>query len=63
VGLLVCIQIRGQKRQLVFVYFVFLVVVNLLDNSVRQSLNYDGELRRATMIAAATDALSDVTSP
>jgi hypothetical protein len=28
------------RRQLVFVHFVFLVVVNLLDNSVRQSLTY-----------------------
>jgi hypothetical protein len=29
-----------RQRQLVFVYFVFLVVVNLLDYSVRQSLTY-----------------------
>jgi hypothetical protein len=35
----------------------------LRDNSVRRSLTYDGGIRRAITMAAATDALSDVTSP
>jgi hypothetical protein len=32
-------------------------------DSVKQNLTYAGGLSRAIMIAAATDALSDVTSP
>ena len=35
------------RRQLVFVYFVFLVVVNLPANSVRQSLTYGPNHRHA----------------